>query len=229
MSVFKLSPYRFSEREILLADIFYLNIRWDETTNKNYGPTCRWPLYVLVVSETLNTDPSSFAASLRLIGQIKLLLKYVQLLGPSLSIVVHETFFLRCFFSGTRTIHSRNRTEFLKFQFNISIQTVWANREGLHCFPFCPHILDPLLYCKITLLQEFAKCFLPQGILPLPPKECWAEMVAGLNDSPRWNPTVIESRVSGVYFVIVKNDYVLKQVGDERSIHIANFVFMVLL
>ena len=35
-----------------------------------------------------------------------------------------------------------------------------------------------------------------QGILPLPPKECWSEMIAGLNDSPRWNPTVIESRVS---------------------------------
>lgn len=38
------------------------------------------------------------------------------------------------------------------------------------------------------------KVFRLQGILPLPPKECWAEMVAGLNDSPRWNPTVIESR-----------------------------------
>ena len=35
-----------------------------------------------------------------------------------------------------------------------------------------------------------------QGIIPMAPKECWTEMVTNLNESPRWNPTVIESRVS---------------------------------
>lgn len=38
------------------------------------------------------------------------------------------------------------------------------------------------------------KVFRLQGIIPMPPKDCWLEMVTNLNDSPRWNPTVIESR-----------------------------------